>query len=135
MIIDAEGTLEWLEAVGIDTSLFDIQVVIQILDDTGFHVINPDAELAEMGLDSDAIREALIGMGIDDDDVLMTIVDPNVDIDTDAVMAMIDATYNPSDLIDYLDVLATEFGDLGNDDISQDLKDLEKDVRKTVEKR
>jgi hypothetical protein len=135
LVIDAEGTLEWLEAVGIDTSLFDIQVVIQILDDTGFHVINPNAELTEMGLDPDTIRDALIGMGIDDDDVLMTIVDPNVDIDTDAVMAMVDATYNPSELIDYLDVLATEFGDLGNDDISRDLKDLEKDVRKTVEKR
>jgi len=118
LVIDAEGTLEWLELNGIDTSLFDVQDVIQILDDTGFHVINPNAELEEMGLDPTTIRDALIGMGIDDDDVLMTIVDPTEDIDTDVVMAMVDTTYNPVELIEYLDVLATEFGDLGNDDIS-----------------
>lgn len=60
-------------------------------------------------------------MGIDDDIVLDYMTDPNLAYDKTIAIEMLQSTFNPKEIIAYLDELSASYGELGNDDISTKL--------------
>jgi len=56
LVIDAVGILEFFTDLGVDTTDVPLQAIIDVLDYSGFHVINPNAELEALGLDPEIIR-------------------------------------------------------------------------------
>jgi len=98
-------------------------------------VINPNAELEALGLDPETIRAHFEDMGIDDDVLLDYLTDPTLAYDSSIAFEMLEETFNPKDIIAYLDELRLAFGDLGNDDISVKLNKVETDVRNQAMKR
>lgn len=92
--------------------------------------------MERLGLDPATVRDTFISMGIDDDLVLDMLVDPNVDYDYDVVEAMLDAAYNPLEVIYYTEYLAETYASvLGNDDISKKMAKLVQDLNKAAKKR
>lgn len=135
MIIDEEGVIGFFVALGVDVSTVPVQAIIEQLDYAGFHVINPNAELEALGLDPETIRAHFEDMGIDDDVLLDYLTDPTLAYDSSIAFEMLEETFNPKDIIAYLDELRLAFGDLGNDDISVKLNKVETDVRNQAMKR
>jgi hypothetical protein len=108
--------------------------------------VNDRLDVDISGVSSDLHKEIDDTIGINDEilqvnavnstlNSITIIVDPYIELDSDNVMAMLDDSYNPLELLAYLDTLAVEFGELGSGDISEDLQTLESDVRREAETR
>lgn len=137
LVIDAVGIIQFFNDVGFDTTDVPLQAIIELLDYAGFHVINPNAEIESLGLDPETIRAYFSDLGIDDDIIFDYLTDPTLNFDSSIAVNMLEETYNPNEIIGMLDTLSSDFTTigLGNDDISQKLVKLEKDMRTQVLKR
>ena len=111
----------------------DIGTILTSLETLGFLVLNPDRLLGDIGMtdaEIDAIRADLDDLGLDDDLILDTLIDPSAEVDFDTILADFDDS-SPQEVLAILDEIALVFDDVEVDgDIVNQFEDFENEIRK-----